>query len=216
VISVAAVGADGFRTPYSNFGDRIDLAAPGGDSSNGILSTSVSADGSFDYLFWEGTSMATAHVSGILALMRAIAPNATPEDIDHFIAGSHPAFPDTYITVEKGLSGRDDLYGYGLIDAYSAVQAARLMTETFYVVALKEGSDETVGRAETGFQKGFSYSIEDLPAGSYLVRAGTDRNEDGLICDSEDYCGIFPERVEITTSGELTGLDFELFLEGSR
>lgn len=69
VIAVAAMQADYTLAPYSNYGEWVDIVAPGGqmdfDSRLGVLSTLPDNT----YGFNEGTSMATPHVSGIAALV---------------------------------------------------------------------------------------------------------------------------------------------------
>jgi serine protease len=76
VITVAASGRNGARAPYSNYGDAVDVTAPGGDISfdvrNGVLSTSnFGATTREDpaYEFMQGTSMAAPHVAGVAALL---------------------------------------------------------------------------------------------------------------------------------------------------
>ena len=83
----------GGRSYFSNFGTIVEVAAPGGDmrtsASNGILSTlntGTTSPGSDTYAFYQGTSMATPHVSGVLALMRSVAPAITPPQIDALLA----------------------------------------------------------------------------------------------------------------------------------
>ncbi|MEH0155244.1 S8 family serine peptidase [Limibacter armeniacum] len=69
VISVASLGPSGERAYYSNYGDWVDIAAPGGDmglaSFDGVLSTLPDDK----YGFLQGTSMACPHVSGIAGLV---------------------------------------------------------------------------------------------------------------------------------------------------
>ncbi|MFC0877365.1 S8 family serine peptidase [Saccharicrinis sp. FJH2] len=60
VVAVSAIGKDYRKASYSNYGDWVDLAAPG----NSILSTYV---GGYGYM--QGTSMACPHVSGVAALV---------------------------------------------------------------------------------------------------------------------------------------------------
>jgi serine protease len=129
VIAVSAVTLSKTLAPYSNFGAYIDVAAPGGDTDldlngdgkpDGVLSTAASdASGSIvpNYLFYQGTSMASPHVAGVVALMKAVNPGLSPLDIDNLLASGE-------ITTDLGEPGRDDRFGYGLINAYSAVVAA--------------------------------------------------------------------------------------------
>ncbi len=129
VISVSAVDMLGQRAPYSNFSSRVDVAAPGGDMSadldtngfpDGVLSL-VGNDSTgtlkYDYWFMNGTSMASPHMAGVVALMRAVCPTMTPAQLDTLLSGGT-------ITSDLGAAGRDDVFGYGLIDAFAAVQEA--------------------------------------------------------------------------------------------
>ncbi len=125
VFSVSAVDAQQRIASYSNTGNAIDVAAPGGDGSvdlngdgypDGVLSTG-GADGGFAYTFLSGTSMAAPHVAGVFALMKSVNPELTATDIDRLlVAGA--------LTEDLGEAGRDATYGYGLIDARKAIEAA--------------------------------------------------------------------------------------------
>ncbi|MBT9487169.1 MAG: S8 family peptidase [Rubrivivax sp.] len=120
VISVAATNRSGGRAYYSNYGTVVDLAAPGGDvrssSTNGILSTLNSGSGApgADSLAWyQGTSMATPHVAGVVALMLAANPALTPDEVESRLKSSTRAFPAACSQC-----------GTGLVDANAAVVAA--------------------------------------------------------------------------------------------
>ncbi len=131
VVSVGATDISDQRAPYSQFNAMIDIAAPGGDSSSdldadgfpdGVLSTLASREGrtqiDFNYGFYDGTSMATPHVAGVVALMKAVNLGLTPDSLDQLLSSGA-------ITVDLGLSGRDDEFGHGRLDAFLAVQAAQ-------------------------------------------------------------------------------------------
>lgn len=134
VVSVSAVDRFKARAPYSNFGTAIDVAAPGGDSSvdadgdgyaDGVLSTAGDdSTGSieFVYNFQNGTSMAAPHMAGVVALMKSANPGfITPDQLDTLLSSG--AITDD--VAGNGATLRDDVYGYGMIDALKAVQAAQ-------------------------------------------------------------------------------------------
>lgn len=125
VISVAALDSAGMPATYSNFGPSIDIAAPGGDGSrsldNSVRSTWVDDSSGIRkaaYASLDGTSIAAPHVAGVAALMKAIYPGLTPDDYDSLLISG-------LMTVDLGAGGRDDRYGWGIIDALKAVHAAR-------------------------------------------------------------------------------------------
>ncbi len=135
VISVGAVGRAGRRTPYSNFGPRIDLLAPGGDADltedpdggfqvDGILSTyreqglrdNPSDESTYDVL--SGTSQAAPHVAGAAALALAVAPGLRQRTFAALLAAS--ASP-RYRCDSDPLLG----CGAGLLDIASLVAVAQ-------------------------------------------------------------------------------------------
>lgn len=67
VIAVGAVTAQGTRSSYSNFGDWVDICAPGGDGSQVTQIFSTIAGDQYGAMM--GTSMACPHVSGVAALI---------------------------------------------------------------------------------------------------------------------------------------------------
>jgi len=126
---VASTGPEGLRAYYSNYGSRVNFAAPGGDLTygklGGILST-VSPESGYQnsgFDFFQGTSMATPHASGVAGLLYAVTDNTiTPEEVEQImIATAHPF--GTTNDPNKSCVGRKTC-GSGIIDAENAVKAA--------------------------------------------------------------------------------------------
>ncbi len=120
VISVVAVDATKQLAPYSNFGPTVDIAAPGGNLNadvtgdgyaDGVLST-LWDDSTFPmtpiYAFYQGTSMASPHVAGVAALLLSVAPTLTPDQVRIALEQS---------AEDLGAMGRDDTFGWGLLNA---------------------------------------------------------------------------------------------------
>ena len=63
---------------------------------------------------------------------------------------------------------------------------------TVFVLAIDPDSQSTMGQTLTHAAQGYVYELPGLTAGSYLIVAGTDRNNDGFICDAGEACGLFP------------------------
>ncbi|MBJ6766129.1 S8 family peptidase [Myxococcaceae bacterium JPH2] len=89
VICVGATSLVGRRSSYSNFGSDVTVMAPGGEMRqdlngdgypDGVLSTALNAALQPAYVFYEGTSMATPHVTGALALLASVKPDLTLDE----------------------------------------------------------------------------------------------------------------------------------------
>jgi len=103
VISVASVGENRARSSYSTHNSKVNLAAPG----ENILSTTP--DGAYKTM--SGTSMATPHVSGVAALVWSHFPSKNAIEIRGALFDS---------AIDLGLTGFDNYYGYGLVNAKQA------------------------------------------------------------------------------------------------
>jgi len=187
---VIAVGAVDYnypdapqRAPYSNYGDELDLVAPGGntevDSNNdgnpdGVLSTWFPRGGpkDYDYSFFQGTSMATPHVAGVIGLMLAegIPTNRVREIIQR-------------TSIDLGSTGFNHYYGHGLINAYWAVNDVQHIR---ILVGNRIGNEiEAVKEKEIDL-RATNYSIEDIPPGEYRIYAWIDVLGSNLI-EPGDY-----------------------------
>ncbi len=71
IVAVGALGPDGRKATYSNYGDWVDICAPGGEAdrftNNEAMIVSLYKDDGYYYMI--GTSQATPHVSGVAALL---------------------------------------------------------------------------------------------------------------------------------------------------
>lgn len=104
VVAVGATDAKNQRASLSTTGDRLDLVAPGVD----VYSTWLA--GRFQRL--SGTSASAAHVSGVAALLAGQPRFDTADKMREALLGS---------ALDLGAKGRDANYGYGLLQAYNAL-----------------------------------------------------------------------------------------------
>lgn len=140
-IVVAAVGRGLTRAVYSGVRDYVEITAPGGDFRSGgndpaaaILQQTFQPSASdtwtlgptrytaprfdmFAYVYYQGTSMATPHVSGLAALLMSqgiTKPAAVEAAIKQFAR-------------DRGAAGRDNEYGYGLIQPRATLRGLGLI-----------------------------------------------------------------------------------------
>ena len=124
VMSVAATNRLEKRSYYSSTGSHTEIAAPGGDTREGnvIWQASISQSDASSFLVFprfdryqelniQGTSMASPHVAGIAALLvsRGV---ATPAAIESILRQS---------VKDLGTPGKDNDFGYGLIQPFNAL-----------------------------------------------------------------------------------------------
>jgi serine protease len=255
--------------------------------------------------------MAAPHVSGVVALMKAVNPDLSPENFDNLLSGGA-------ITEDLGVAGRDDRFGYGLIDASKAVVAVQpgglqspllsvspstlnfgsfleeaTLTVTnagggtlsvdppttdvpwlavdpvqvdplegtgsyravvdrsalapgaynatisftssantvnvpvimqvvdisvsgdagfHYVLVIDRSTGRSVEQQSVGVVDGaYDYGFTAIPTGTYEIVAGTDSNNDGIICDAGEACGAYlalDAPTPITLNADTSGLDF--------
>ncbi len=138
MVAVGAVGRTLDLAYYSTTGSYVEIAAPGGDqrqggTSAGILQQSLDLDlletferpvsqygppraDAFAYYYFQGTSMAAPHVSGFAALLMQqgiTSPAAIEAAMKQF-------------ATDKGAPGRDDQFGYGLINPRATLRGLGL------------------------------------------------------------------------------------------
>ena len=132
LIAVGAVDFQRRRAAYSNVNDYVEIAAPGGDLqvdlngdgySDGVLQQTLDFDAvaegrfnEFGYYFVQGTSMASPHVAALAALLvdqGVTDPKAVEAALERF-------------ATDLGPPGRDNEYGYGLINPRATLRGLGL------------------------------------------------------------------------------------------
>jgi len=196
-VAIGSIGADGnslYLTSYSQFGNEQELSAPGGEMQTGF--GIVSCLPGNQYGAKEGTSMAAPHVTGLAGLMKNLNQDLTNVDIRNILAAH--AF-------DYGEEGWDPVFGYGMINAVGAVEAALGITanttqlsanevmrlypnpvaDRLFIdlkINVREVSAEIIDitgkRVKTvsmGNQQKLHLNVADLSRGVYIIRLQTDR-----------------------------------------
>lgn len=119
--AVAAVDANTHGWPIASFSSRgPTYCTPDGSAAikPDISAPGVNVRSSYPgggYTSMSGTSMASPHINGVVALIRQANPNLSVEMVKQII------FDTAY---DLGPTGEDNDYGWGMVDAYEAVQMA--------------------------------------------------------------------------------------------
>lgn len=113
VIAVTATDSNDIIAGWSSRGPEAELAAPGVD----IYSTYKGGG----YATLSGTSMATPHVTGVVALLLATIPATYDQDLDGIWDPNEVRNKLIASATALGAPGWDPLYGYGMVNAYGAV-----------------------------------------------------------------------------------------------
>jgi serine protease AprX len=92
--------------PYPPGLVKPDISAPGENVNSTTMGGGYSGD------TWSGTSMATPHVAGLIALMITANPSINPDFIRECLETT---------AIDLGSPGKDNDYGWGRVDAFEAV-----------------------------------------------------------------------------------------------
>lgn len=227
VITVGATGPTAIRASYSNVGPYLDVMAPGGDYfatdptgalRDGVLST---IDGS-TYAWYQGTSMASPHVAGVVSLMLAREPNLTLEQVRQRLHdASMPLSLAECNVATLGLIGLNNC-GAGLLDAAAALRGEVLTTPRAFAYAVADSAADPVlfgelpaleklaqykTEATAAADGSFTYSLVGLAPGTYQVIALELRDPESGI-SAIDRIGIAQDVV--VTAGGVAALDLSV------
>lgn len=108
MISVSATGSTDARASFSSYGQYVDIAAPGESIWTTVRGGS--------YQKWNGTSLASPVVAGVLGLMKSANPALGATELEALLLASAD---------DLGAPGWDPYYGEGRVNALAAVQAAQ-------------------------------------------------------------------------------------------
>ena len=118
-IAVAATDNNDLIAYFSSDGAEVELAAPG------VSIRSSWNDGLYNTI--SGTSMASPHVAGAVALVLATAvQSAYDADVDGVWDPAEVRAALQTTADDLGVAGRDNLYGYGLVDAEESVTGTQM------------------------------------------------------------------------------------------
>ncbi|MBO4395256.1 MAG: S8 family serine peptidase [Eubacterium sp.] len=113
IIVVGAIDENEDRAYFSNYGNSLDVAAPGVDI--------VSCVPGGSYQSYQGTSMASPHVAGAAAMIILNHPGSTPSEVEYRIKSC---------ARDLGTAGWDMYYGYGIPDLTALDDSAPVPTAT--------------------------------------------------------------------------------------
>ncbi|MGL4612177.1 MAG: S8 family serine peptidase [Trueperaceae bacterium] len=232
VITVGATNIINERAPYSNFGTGIDVMAPGGDTSQsftvgdraypaGVLSIGTDSAGDYGYVFFQGTSMASPHIAGLVSLL-LFQDNTLTFDalLSKLKAASTPLADEA--------CGRSSAEcGAGLVDAAKALGGEGGGTPppptpgediSMYVIAAycldtecnESDTDLSKVLEITELQARTPYQLLDLvPGDYYAVGAYQDLNGNAQV-DEDEFVAIYPSLVAVGAGQDVLNINLRL------
>jgi len=183
-IAVGATDYNNNRAYYSNYGTGLDIMAPGGDvrydlnddnNPDGVLQETFDTNGDWGYWFYQGTSMACPHVTGVVALLYQLNSSLTPDEVLDVLNNT---------ALDLGVAGTDSTYGHGLVQANNALLSI-IPTECPDADGDGYYDDECTGGTDCDDNN------DAINPGAEEVCDGIDNNCDGGIddcCNDENAC----------------------------
>ena len=185
IICVGSMNRYGEVSGFSNIGNDLDVVAPGEE----ILSTML--DNGIGYL--RGTSMAAPYVSGIAALILSLNPNLTQKQVAILIEQTAKKIGNYDYNIEPSRQngGWNTNAGYGLVDAYAAVQ--KVLCYENQIVFHGNITDNTTWDVNM-----YAYGNIVIETGATLTITST------IFCDPNTHILVKPGAKLIIDGGKLT------------
>jgi subtilisin family serine protease len=181
VVAVAATDSNDKKASYSNYGFKIEVAAPGSN----ILSTLPGNS----YGSLSGTSMACPHAAGLAGLIWSYDMSMTNQDVRNRL---HQGVDDL------GTPLRDQYFGYGRINAYKALVPTTLVDQHTYSFSIASGgsysqtsslNDDYYGTTTgTGYVDQFTMTVTGATLGHIEIAAANTGNTIAVIRPSDLRC----------------------------
>ncbi len=171
--SVAATNNQDVKAWYSTFGDWVDVSAPGGETNTvterGVLSTLNNNS----YGYYQGTSMASPHVSGIVGLMLSrVYGELDAEDVAEILLMT----TDNHYGVNPNYLG---LLGSGRVNALEAL----ILAELFQILPANPSNFEAIGMSDT--EMSISWDLND--EGHDVLLAWSEDGQFGSPAEGDTY-----------------------------
>jgi len=195
IMSVAAVNSNENRASFSQYNEQVEIAAPG------VSVKSTLPDN--EYAAWSGTSMATPHVAAVAGILRMYFPQCKAFQIRRALIST---------TKDKGESGCDVRYGFGIVQAKAAYQYL-LENPCDPNAPFKEpegGCAEFACSSDSDCNDGNDDTIDTCNEGTCNYACASDAAcDDGIVCTTDtcengvcthaDADGYAHVKVELTT-----------------
>ena len=236
VIAVGATTIENKRARYSNYGARVDVMAPGGDTSrdldndgepDGVLSTvrpGATSPGLISpedgYAYFNGTSMASPHVAGVAALLKGVRPSLSTADVRDILAAT--ATPITDSSCNSGC-------GAGLINAAAALATLGTPVEPDFSLSLSPAAVSLSADAPTtvtvlvsrsgGLAGAVTFSISGLPGGlsaSFAPSSTTGDSVELTLTAAADLSGAYTLQVQGVSGSVSKTVPLSVTVEGKK